>query len=470
MLRNGGKHLIMINSNSCFIFNKILLKLKRHGFNICIPKCKDIQDSLSLGGFLRKNINNNVFSREILILDFTNNLKYLYDDNVDLVNNINVNRDLFTLAYDNVIIISQQPEFYQILKYAYDFKTCVNYYFDTTKWFCSILSIPIIDLPSPASINRQIFDLRRNVDISNHDYSRLFDRISMIKKYDSSLFSQTYSEINNIEENSVRYLAIYFFIDRIINASNTPNNFDTKKKDLLGINYKLDYNMDICIYIFIKLARFYYNACEYIIAKNFFENALFAIIDSWENPSKEYVISFIECNIVVCEYMEKGNHNPELLIEKIKQKLSINKRNKPEYISNFENAYELLLRESLFHHSYPQHKDIFREIINIDDIDNTLFSIEEARNISLMWEHFIVSDFNTYINSEYEYNAPIYNVHNTILHMINLFVNGYYQDAKQCYKKADYLARSYGLINISMILRKINNNMVFFNHDTTPPI
>lgn len=471
ILSNNDRNLIMINCNSGYIRDKIYNELKLHNFNICIPTCLDIQNSFSLGGFLRKKIDSDQLKQELLILDFTKQLKYLYDDSTDLVNDININRDLFTLAYNSVIIIAQQPEYYRIQKYAYDFKTCVNFYFDATKWFCSILPLPIIDLPSPISISKQILNLYSDRSESNKKYVEILNKINSIKVYNSVDFFDIYSEINNINDRSIYYLSTYLFVDKIINAKNTPESFMKKKKDLFEISYNIDLNAEICIYTLIKLAKFYYNACEYDIAKKFFETALYPIINCWKYENKEYVVSFIECNIIVCEYMSNRSHEPYELLKKIEQKLSINKYKKPQNIIDFETSYNLIINEALFHHSFLQHKDIFRKINNLKSVENNLFSIEEALHISYIWERFITNDFQVipmYSNSKSTFDAPISKIHHTIHYMINMFINEDYTMAKKYYKKADYLARSYGFINISRLLHIINNNMFFLRSNNSP--
>lgn len=450
-------NLILVNANTPFLLQLLLADLRDFEIQFYLPSLDEIKELNTIGNFLRTCVDKRANKERTLILDFAYELSNLDESRIDIVDLINVNRDLFALAFNNTIIIAEPVLTYAIMKYAFDFKSCLSACIDTTKWFCSPIMLPIV------KVNRIVYDAPMLISLYKNN-KKIFDAYVGIEEKISQLSSYSYKEIkglvqkiNDFPKQFGRYSLLLSLISNLINNRSNNNVFVKIINELEDQIFKLGDSIEF-VDLKIKFAEFYYRYGEYQKAIFLYQNIVQILADTWENSNKDIIIAFLRCNILICKYMKKQEHAPiELLID-------LNIRLNDEYTimdarwNSFKRTYLFLVESTCQHHTFAQHKDIFRRLDDIDVTSVHSLDISESIESLYTWEQFINNNFQPIpLISETSVLSEIYV---ETQRMIYYFSIGDYGKSKSSYNLAIGLSNSYGYVEITKMIRCFRSNII----------
>lgn len=460
LISTSARNLILVNINTSFVLNYIFSFLIQKNIHLMMPSTVDILKYGSLGGFLRfglkkqeENTNNT------LILDFSNKLSDLYNNIDELVEDINTNRDLFTQSYNSVIFFAPPPIAYSIMRYSADFWSCANYYFDTTKWFCSTVTIPIVKVRtfSNASLilsQRYLEDKERFLS-----YMHLKKQILETNVYSHDVFNKLLKQILSYNKGEIYFFDLMNnFIDVMTKNQSRGNTNEEKYNDLKSITFDDEFSLQL-VDSQIMLAEYFYKCSKYEDAVLCYQKSIQTLAEKWQEfELKDTIITYLQCNIVVCRYMISQKHNPETLIACLNERF-FKEDLSDEYVE-FKNNYFSLVRFSTEHHSFAQHFDIFRVLEKMTVCSLPFLDISESYDVLFAWECFISNDFHPLYESKVN---PLLDITNKMQQMIYHFMQGDYTKVRNLYKVAKYQSDIFDFVQLSDMIEVIMQNMKYLN-------
>ena len=463
-MKESTRNIILINSNSPFANNLFFSKLIQNNLRFYLPSYSELESSYSLGNFLRtipSRISNDQY--EVLVFDWYEELKQI-DKQYRLIDEININRDLFTKHFNSVVMIASPILAYRIMNEAYDFWSCVDYYFDTTKWFCTPINLPIISLkPIFNTTNELIVSFNKNSYLFNQ-YIGLKKNIENVKTYSDGLFWNLLSKINEFHEIAYYYELLYSLTKKMISVPAKGEKYNTRIQDLKKISLLIN-NIFLTCDIRIVLANFFYNCGEYSFAQSIYKSVLKSLEESWMDSDKEAILAFLKCNIFVCKYLQSNEQSSIKLINDVERILVSIDLKLIEKYRNFIQDYIFLLGATYCHHSFLQHKDIFKRLNTTQPITYRNADISETYNNLLFWESFIDKNFCP-VSSLYS-NSIILKIYQEIQKSIYYFCLGDYHHSQKHMKSAKYYSKSYGYLDIHELLFTMKKNMFFLYKESS---
>lgn len=459
VMLSSERNLILVNINSTFITKYILKWLKKNNVDIQFPTEADIMECGSLGGFLRYQKELCDFSNSCLILDFYEELSGLYSNSQDLSDDININRDLFRNAFNNVIILTSPYNTYSIMRYSIDFKSCISYYADMTKWFCSIVPIPLVKIRTFSNLSSILVDSYQKNKELFLDFMDLKDSISKVTTYTHEVFVNYLNEINKFNNYLYHCDLLNDLIDRIVNIEAKKGTNESRIKDLQNIAHSVTLSIET-VDILIVLAEFFYK-------ENCFSESIFCYQKSnqilIENGNKDKnnqaVISYIQCNIVVCNYLLKNKHSPEDLMEELKFRLICGENMCSSDQIEFMKTYLLLVSCSIQHYSFSQHIDLFKNLTMTKKTSFEIMDLSESYDVAYSWSCFIDNYFFPAVMSRKK--SDLTEIIYYVQKMIYFFSKGDYVRARNSCKTARSKAKLYGYIQMYEIIDRIWKNMKY---------
>lgn len=457
------RNLLLVNVNTYYTWKILKKYLDKQDLIIIKPHLKDIIAYGSLGDFLRYYTNemNSIARNQVLVLDFFDSLSDLYKNDSDIIDEINVNRDLFTRAFNSTIIITSQNETHQLMRFAYDFWSCVDVYVDTTKWFCTPVMLPITKVRTFPQISSLLVDFYQNNKDVYLQYVYLKNLISSTAKYSHEIFTKLYMQIKAFPKGICYYDLINHFAYVMTNIEAPPSQYTQRIEDVFILKQEYSVLSLEMVDVQIILAEFFYKSAMYTDAISCYQNSTQLLEEMWDNESKEYFVSVLCCNIAICKYLKDGVHNPVMLIDELKLRLEYSGNCNIENQKLFSNLYLELVSCTVQHRTGAQHANIYNKLKNEDIPTFSMLDLSETISTLLVWEEYIAKNF-----------SPICKVSNVSVlldinvkfqMMISLFCNGDYKKARIMYKQLKYKARSHGYEQLVSIASTIWNNMKYLH-------
>ena len=208
----------------------------------------------------------------------------------------------------------------------------------------------------------------------------------------------------------------------------------------------------------IMLAEFYYKCGEYQDAISLYQMVVQILTNVWEDSNKDIIIMFLRCNILICKYMNKQEHSPTELLRELNVRLNDVNIVLDERSDSFKQAYLFLVESTIQHHTYAQHKDIFRKLEEINITSFQKLDISESIESLYTWEQFINRDFQP-ITSVPKVSI-LSDIYVETQRMIYYFSIGDYVKSKSSYNMAIRLSDSYGYVEISRMIRFFRSNII----------
>lgn len=451
---NSDKNMLFINVVSKYSKQYLYSNLNSNGFSYYILSKENLNKFGSLGGYLRSLTHN---ENTILILDFSEELNYMCEDIFNLVETININRDIFTKSFNNVIFISNPSLTKLISIKANDFWNSIDYYLDMEKWFCTPTFPPIVKIRILQN-DFLALSLAKKEDIDIYKkYIDLKIEIQNIEKYEENQFENIFTRIKNLSNHSCYYDLTNSFINYLLSVRTNKYTYEQKLQQLEKTLEELNISI-ITIDSFIMVAEFYYNIGYYDYAVKTYQKVIHCLNEEWDNIEKDQVISFVQCNIVICKFLKGDSYYSESnLIDELKLRFDNTKYSLRKM--EFQNLYFTLIELCSKHHSRIQHSEYYRKLQHFKTFKLGVLDLEEAYHIVYSWEKFINSSF---YESELLNDISIQsNIHYLMQEMINLFCYDSYSMAKKKYKKAKYICNNNGYNATSTLLDIIIKNMFY---------
>jgi len=452
-------NLILINSNTKFSIKLLCKYLNVSSLSVIRPLKRDVLKYKSLGDFLRdQSINSH--KRTVLILDFGDELCQRNYSIPETVDTININRDLFTEKFNSTIIIAPQKLTYAIRRHARDFWSCVNIFVDTTKWFCSPVMLPIVNLKIDANVTPYLIELYRK---NNDEYMRYVSLENAIKRdfiqYGHSSFFKYYESISKFSV-ACKISLFRTLTENIICAQASSYLHESRIKDLC---YLIN---DECIDITTqaRIAEFFYKCGEYSCAIECYRKIYKNLIESWKNESKEYVLAFLSCNILVCEYMQNSKHSPQELELELRKRFALIDSTLEKWQEEYKNNYLFLINSTICHHTYAQHRDILENLKRTSIVSMDMLSFELSFETLLVWETFNYNGLEPFL---FKLEDPILTkIYYNLQLMIRSFCDEKYNEAREAYKELKKNARIHGYKQILVFAEAFNKNIIWLYGET----
>ena len=465
--RQIDNNLILLTVNTLHIYSILTLTLEKEGIQFHNVTYSEFYQGEMLFTFLSTSQNEVNAPDAVLILDFMNELQNPVLDDIDIANILNVNRDLLTKHYSTVIVLAPCSLSLTIRRSAPDYWSCVETYYDLTRWFCNPFPIPIIDIDFPTQIAPMIIKLRKEDAHAYAKYLAAHKYIASINRITSQNISDFTEMVSSLKDLSCFYILLHEFSELFNTLHVTPANWDT-------IVDKIESVVQLCpcsaesLNIYLRFARLCYRYGKYSTAIKYYQLASqisFTYLDKTQYSDTQDFVAHIQCNIVVCKYLQAGKQEPQQLLSDVKLRL---KDLLDSDIATFESSYLLVLHGYLEHHSYAQHIDLFHDLSHVTKLSVNYSSILEAFQCLYLWEYAIVRTIVPTIFARFE--SPISILENHILSMLRLFQTDDYTATRVAYRAARYYAASHGYTYTLKILNQINRNMIFLHSKSSPSL
>lgn len=468
--KNFSKTIILVNVNSPYIKGIVLSELSSYNIKVETVTMDYVDSFGTLGGFLRYyNNSNSSEKKRTLILDFAYDFKNLSFDEAASI--INTNRDLFTLSFDSVIILANQ-ELISTLRYrAADFWSCVNIHMDTTKWYSTPITLPIVKIRINSNTIETVANLyKRNIQ-KYSSYLELDSEINSLKEFELD------SEINGLKEFELERMQLLLdqivcvpdgvmkislvntFTEKLVNIKTKPESMEKRLTILENLLSRV-YNSLEYVDINFLCAELFFKNGKYAEAKTCYQKASQILENEWEDCQKPLIDYFLSCNIVICKYMQSHAHNPQNLYRELKARLAINESMMLESDLHLANNYLFLVYCAYRHHSVVEHRDMLEKLKINFACSSSMIDFSECYRIQLLWEEFI---FNKFIPKKKYTRQPMYNMHLYIQQMVHSFMIGNYEHTRYAYKHAIWFAKNYGYVDVLNLIKVYYENIVFIN-------
>ncbi len=456
-IATSSRNLILVNVNNPFALHYSLSCLSKRNVSIIMPTTKEILQHGSLGGFLRSELNSqtNQFN-DTLVLDFFDKLFDLYNDVNELVDDVNTNRDLFMHSYNSIIIFAPPNIAYSIKRYSFDFWSCASCYFDTTKWFCSTITIPIVKVRTFS--NASLLLSQRYLEDKEKYLRYIYLKKQILKTdiYSHEVFEKLLNQISAFQKGEIYYFDLMNrFISVMTNNQTRGSSSENKYNDLKCLIFDDEFSLQL-VDSQIMLAEYYYKYGKYEDAILCYQKSIQTLLEKWQEPElKDNIISYLQCNIVVCRYLIAQEHAPEELIKSLGDRFFEEETLSKEYLE-FKNTYFSLVRFSMEHHSFAQHFDILKTLEEITVYSLPFLDVSESYNSIITWEYFIANDFIPIDNRK---RSSLLDITMKVQEMIYHFINGEYSRARNAYKAAKYKAKVLDYAQLNDMIEIIRQNM-----------
>lgn len=447
----SSRNLILLNVNTPIVTNIICSHLKLSGLNLCVPLLNDITHFESLGGFLRSRTVSDYDS--ILVLDFNDKLGEI----TNIPNIINTNRDLFTDFFRSTIILASSDLIYNIRTYAKDFLSCVEVFADTTKWFFSPITLPVVKIRTQVNS----FSLLANFFQKDlglfQQFISIQNELQSIETYNQNIFYSLFQKINHFPNGLGKFKLFYEYGKKLINVRTRRVLFDERLEDVRKLVRIIPVEFEYVDTILL-CAEFFYKTGQYQDAILCYQRTQQFLYNSWGDENKNTVLNFISCNIVVCKYVQEANHKPLHLLGELKERLFVNYNGLPAKYRELISNYLFLVDCICQHHSYAQHKDIYSRINTNTLCKVPMIDFTESQKIYYLWEQFISDNFKpNMIKTENRITTELYW---RIQRMIYFFCQGKYKKAQQICKMAMSKCVVSGNIQVYDMINSFNRNMI----------
>lgn len=454
---NLTKTIILVNVNSPYIKEILLSELSSCDVQVITATTDDIAPFGTLGGFLRHYKSYSLDKKRTLILDFAYDFSHLsVNEAADIINS---NRDLFTLSFDSVVILVNPRLAANLRYYAADFWSCVNIHMDTSKWYSTPITLPIVKLRINANTEEQIIKWYKKNKNNYSIYFELASKINNFKEFDPQMAQLLLEQIFSVPHIVVQVFLINAFTNKMISIKTKPEYVEKKcfifKNLLSKVNDSLEY-----IDVVFLCSEFFLKSEKYIDAMIGYQKAMQLLENEWDDYQKTLINYFLSCNILICKYMQQKTHNPQNLLQELKERLLIFQNDLLGDDLHLANNYLYLVYCASRHHSIVEHKEIIENLRENFVCSTPIIDFSESYRIQLLWEEFILNDF---VPRKKHTKQPIYSLHLYIQQMVHNFIIGDYERTRYAYKHAVWLAKNYGYMDILKLIKVYYENIVFIN-------
>lgn len=451
IIKSSFRNLILINYNTPYVKSWIVTRLTQNKLTVNCQFYDSIIKSSSLGDFLRYE--SNVDTKDVLLLDFSS-IEKQSKKFQEIADEININRDLFTKRYNSVIFLTSPDLTFAIKNSAIDFTSCIDLFIDTTKWFCSPNTIPLVKIRTYGNTTQYLINAFESNPSEYNKYSEIKNKIKNISVYTNDIIRKTIEKIEEFPEGIYYYELLILLVETITKKDIPPKLQLQRVKDLKALTFRNKTALQL-VDVHLILADFFYKSCEYDEAILRYRTVLQTLNELFANPYIDSIAAFLQCNIVVCNYVKNNNHSPFELLDNLKLRLNQGNVFSSEKYSNFASIYLFLIKSTYMHHGYIQHKELFLRLTELTLENPPMCDLTEEFNQILSWEYFINNPSNLSIP------PSTTQLSFEIQKMVVAFCNGNYKLAHSLYKTANYMAKSYSHMQLSNYLKKFQYNMHF---------
>ncbi len=451
-----SRSLLVVNANTVYLCHCIKNWLDADNVVYHWLSSNDIRPYNDIGYFLRER-NQNL--EEILVIDLVDTLNFLCNDEKELAIEINVNRDLFTKKFRSVVFICPPSCVYAIANTAHDFWSCVEYYIDFTGWLVNPFPVPVVRINISANMPRILLQkhLEDNDDSDYNAYLAIREKVNCLLRYEPDKFLAVYNEINKLKHN-IYYYDLFTFLAYKVISSKTASRYRNNKIEML-LSMEIDDKHPLTLLTTIdNLAAYFVRAGRYEKAIRYYKMMRNILLENWEDTKKNFILAFVACNILVCEYFQENLNTPESLLLRLKSRLQefmLVKDKDCEFAKNYLHTIRGFLAKT-----YAQSNDAYTKLNDSIIREIQMLDISETIQNNLAWLLFNLHDFNL-TSSASELESRISKLSYSIFKMLNCFKNGDYSKAKANYDSAKYMAESCDYWELSDILQVIKKNMFF---------
>lgn len=455
-----SNNLILINSNTPFSIQLLYRYLGREKLVCISPFAQDVLDCGSLGEFLRLQTYEYTSANNVLILDMVERLGHISSNISETVDIINVNRDLFKNRFNSTIIIASPKLTYAIRRYARDFWSCVNIFVDTTKWFCNPVVLPIVSVRVDTNSTKHLIDIYKKNQMTYNKFINLQRKIqNKFEQYDHEAFLYFYNAIKDFPY-AFRCELLNVLSDSLIKCETSFTLHKMKLNDLRELAYSKESDVNMLI----SFAEYFFQSGCYLDAKSCYQRANLFLNENWFDDYKEFVLTFLHCNILVCEYMKEGIHSPRYFKEELEKRFEYIENELLVWQKDFIENYLFLIDITICHHTYAQHKDILDILKSIKAYSSSILNFATPYNALLVWEIFNSKDFQP-VSLIFE-DPVLSEIYLNIQYMIKKFCKGDFKKARYYYKETRKLSRIHGYMQILNFVEIFNDNMIWLYNES----
>ena len=453
VLSQGHRNLIVVAANSPFVQKAVVNTVVKANVPFVVNDVVDLHsDYGGIGSYLHSLLDAHKSSHEgVGVFDYANVVNRLPLNT--LSEEINNNRDVFTVVFNSTIMIVPPKLLDSIMRCATDFWSCVELCIYVASWIQNPRDLPIWYYEYRTD-NQTIMNYR---ELSGEDRSIVLavrDNILKLDIFSSVVANEVMLDLSNIKKISyMQYLDLFVLAVYKIAKSRVPTREHAIKYNYMA-SILADTANDYSNAVILKIVGDYmYDCGDYPTALRYFQTSL-QISDTIIGDLGERLRYLTTANVTTCKYLVGHLTQEELLSRLIGINTEFSFVETPTNL--FKSLTELLLCED----TYVERKDMMSFFKNTFQSDPAAYAAIRWCDDLVYWERFLLGTL-----SQKYFESKISRTKGDVLRYayktVYAFCVGDVNSMKMYYKQFKRIARQYEWFSVLKVMQTVMENIQF---------